>query len=138
MAANAQPANLTIGIDIGQGADTDELDRATRQLRDEIQDLDVESVELVKNSEPLAGAKSAEVVTFGSLAVAVLPALVPKLVEFLQSWALRGEGRKIKIKTQLGDRSVEIEYSPQTTSPTELKSLVETLTSALDEKSKSD
>jgi hypothetical protein len=48
---------------------------------------------------------------------------------------MRGESRKIKIKTQVGDRSVEVEYSPQTTSPAELKNLVETLASALTPKS---
>ena len=136
MSANDELANLSLVVDLGQSANADELDRATRQLRDEIRDLDVESVELVKGVNPGAGAKSVEAITLGSLAVAVLPTLVPKLVEFLQSWALRGEGRKIKIKTQVGDRSVEVEYNPKTTSPAELKKLVETLTGALDKKSK--
>ncbi len=136
MSANSELANLTLLVDLGQGVDADELDRATRQLRYEIQDLDVDSIELVKSVDPVTGAKSVEAVTVGSLAVAVLPTLVPKLVEFLQSWALRGESRKIKIKTQVGDRSVEIEYSPKTTSPAELQSLVEMLANALDKKSK--
>ena len=127
-------ANVTLQI-VEADQDADELDRLTRDLRDEIQDLDVGPVELVRGGSAPAGAKALEALTLGSLAVSVLPAAVPKLVEFLQSWAMRGESRKIKIKTQVGDRSVEVEYSPQTTSPAELKNLVETLASALTPKS---
>ncbi len=128
------PANLTLIVDLGQNADPEQVDRTTRQLRDEIRELDVESVELLPAGSVPDGAKGVEVFTLGGLALSVLPPLVPKLVEFLQSWALRGESRKIKIKTQVGDRSVEVEYSPQATSPAELQTLVESLTSALVEK----
>ncbi|MBI5031050.1 MAG: hypothetical protein HZB51_11020 [Chloroflexi bacterium] len=134
MTGKTESADLTLVVDLGQNADSDELDRAARQLRDELQDLNVGSVELAKSDVVVAGAKSAEVITFGSLAITILPTLVPKLMEFLQSWALRGESRKVKIKTQVGDRSVEVEYSPQATSQAELKDLVETLTSALETK----
>src|SRR5512143_2974105 len=134
MPPDASPANVTLQI-VETDQDADELDRMTRQLRDEIQDLDVGPVELVREGTAPQGAKAAEIFTLGSLAVSVLPAAVPKLVEFLQSWAMRGEARKIKIKTQVGDRSVEVEYSPQSTSPAELKNLVETLASALTPKS---
>ena len=134
MIGKTECAEFTLIVDVGQNSDTDELDRATRQLRDELEDLNVGSVELAKSDVVVAGTKSAEVITFGSLAVTILPTLVPKLIEFLQSWTLRGESRKIKIKTQVGDRSVEVEYSPQATSQAELKNLVETLTNALDTK----
>ena len=134
MTGKIEAADLTLIVDLGQNSDTDELDQATRQLRDELEDLNVGSVELAKSDVVVAGTKSAEVITFGSLAVTILPTFVPKLMDFLQSWTLRGESRKIKIKTQVGDRSVEVEYSPQVTSQAELKNLVETLTSALDTK----
>ena len=134
MPPESPSANVTLQI-VESDQDADELDRMTRQLRDEIQDLDVGPVELVRGGSAPPGAKALEALTLGSLAVSVLPAAVPKLVEFLQSWAMRGESRKIKIKTQVGDRSVEVEYSPQTTSPAELKNLVETLASALTPKS---
>jgi hypothetical protein len=134
MPPDAPSANVTLQI-VETDQDADELDRLTRALREEIQDLDVGPVELVRAGAAPQGAKAAEVFTLGTLAVSVLPAAVPKLVEFLQSWAMRGEARRIKIKTQVGDRSVEVEYSPQSTSPAELKNLVETLASALSAKS---
>ncbi|MBI3913203.1 MAG: hypothetical protein HY327_03235 [Chloroflexi bacterium] len=136
MPASDRIANLTLQIDVGRDADADELDRATRQLRGEIQELGVESAELAKTANALAGTKSVEAVTLGALAISVLPTVVPKLIEFLQAWSMRGESRSIKIKTQVGDRAVEVEYSPKTMSQAELKSLVETLTSTLTDKSK--
>jgi hypothetical protein len=129
-------ANLTLQINAGENADADELDRLTRQLLTEIKELEVESVELAKDETAPAGTKSIDAVTLGALAVAVLPTVVPKLIDLLQSWLMRGEGRAVKIKTQVGDRSVELEYSPKTVSPDELKSLVDKLSEALWERNK--
>ncbi|MFQ5613749.1 MAG: hypothetical protein ACE5H9_16615 [Anaerolineae bacterium] len=131
MPTNAQIANLTLQVDAGQDTDAEELDRLTRQLRDELWELDVESVELAAGGDLPEGAKSAEALTLGALAVAVLPAVVPKLVEFLQAWSMRGENRVVKIKTQAGDRSLEVEYDPKTMTPTELKDLVDILNATL-------
>ena len=67
--------------------------------------------------------------------MAVLPTVVPELIKFLQAWSMRGQNRTVKIKTQAGDRSLEVEYDPKTMSPAELKSLVEMLNETLPEKS---
>ena len=45
------------------------------------------------------------------------------------------EGRRVRIKTQVGDRAVEVEYSPKAMSPAELQSLVDMLAGTLTEKS---
>jgi hypothetical protein len=126
-------AHFTLQIDAGE-FDPDRLDRITRQLRGELLDLEVESVDFVQRDNLPKGAKAAEAVTLGTLAVAVLPNFLPKLIEYLQSWTLRGEGRKVKVKTQVGDRSIELEYIPEAMSQQELKTLVETLTDALSDK----
>jgi hypothetical protein len=125
-----KPISLTLNIDAAD-ADAEELDRLTRNLRAEIRELDIESVELVREDRLPKGAKSAEAVTLGALAVAVLPGVVPKLVELLQAWSTRGASRAVKVKTQVGDRSLEVEYSPATMSQAELRSLVDMLTGAL-------
>jgi hypothetical protein len=52
---------LILHIDLGQEADEEELDKATRQLRTELMELDVETVEFSKSGELPEGAKSAEV-----------------------------------------------------------------------------
>ena len=125
---------LILNLDLGEEADDDALDRVTRDLRSELLGLDVDSVEFVKSGESPEGTKSAEAVTIGSLAVILLPTLIPKLLEYLQSWSLRAESRKVSIKTQVGDRSIELEYSPTAISSDELKKLVQTLSSSLVEK----
>ena len=129
----SSPNYLTLQIDAGE-SDPERLDRLTRQLRSELLDLEVENVDFVKENQLPEGAKAADAVTLGALAVAVMPNFLPKLVEFLQSWTLRGEGYKVKVKSQIGDRSIELEYTPKAMSQEELKTLVETLTNTLTEK----
>ncbi len=55
------------------------------------------------------GSKAAEVLTLGAVAVAVLPAVLPKIVEFCQAWALRGQGRTVKFKGKVGGQDIEFE-----------------------------
>jgi hypothetical protein len=117
-----------------QGSTPEEVDQMTRQLRSELMELEVESVDLVGAKEIPKGAKAGEVLELGTLAVAVLPVFIPKIIEYLQSWSLRAESRKVSVKAQVGDRSIEIEYSPAALSPAGLKNLVETLTGALEGK----
>jgi len=131
MNAKSKSVHLILNISAGADADASELDLLTRHLRSEIQELDVESVDLLRDKTAPAGAKAVDPVTLGALAVVVLPAVVPKLVEFMQSWTMRKENRTVKIKTQIGDQSLEIEYSPKLMSQTELMTVVDTLTRKL-------
>lgn len=125
-------SNITLQIDVGKDTDAEELHRLARLLRDEIRKFEVESVDLVRDKKIPKGAKSIEALTFGALAVSLLPAVIPKLIEFLKDWSLRGENRKIKIKTQVRDKSVEVEYNPEKMSPAEVIDLVRTLTSSIE------
>jgi hypothetical protein len=129
--------HLTLQLNPGQSIPDDELDLQTRQLLGEIREMEVESAQLVTDGESPAGSKSGELVTLGSLAVVVLPTIAPKLVELLQSWSLRAENRTVKVKAQVADRSIEVEYSPATMSTDELKRLVSSLSEALPPATKS-
>ena len=131
MSSGAEVARFTLRVDAGAEADDEELGRVTRQLREELRELDVvESVGSVEAGTIPEGAKSAEAMTLGALAVTILPSVIPKLIEFLQTWSMRGENRTVKIETRIGDRSVNVEV-PRTMSPDELKGLVDMLTGAL-------
>jgi hypothetical protein len=125
---NGSTDGLFLYVEAGEDADVDELDQLSRQLRTELEDLDVGEVSLVEQGEIPAGAKSAEAVTWGALAITVLPALLPKLVEFLQSWVMRAEERKVKIKTVTGDQTVELEYPTKGVSAQDLERLVKAMT----------
>jgi hypothetical protein len=91
------------------GADAERLDDLTRRLMRDMQDLGAEYVERPTAGPTLEGAKGVDF-TWGALALGAVPAFLPKLVEFLQAWSLRGENRRIKIKTPAG---LEVEFTPE-------------------------
>lgn len=128
---NQNVTRLTLHIDPGLNPGEDDLDLLTRQLRSELNQMSVESVDLIQEGRVPLGAKSAEAITAGALAIAVLPPFIPQLVTFLQSWVMRAENRRVTIKSQIGDRSIELEYAPKSMSQDELVNLVNTLTNAL-------
>ena len=117
MSSEIEAVQFTMQIGAGEDADAEELDRLTRQLRGELQDLGVESAELVKGGPAPGGSKSVEAVTAGAIAVAVLPTFLPKLVEFIQAWALRGQGRTVKFKGKVAGQEVEFEGSAEDLKP---------------------
>jgi len=124
-------ARLILNLDFGEDVDPDERARQTRKLRDELQGLIIEWVDPLGSGSVPQGAKAVETVGLGVLALAVLPVFVPKLIEFLQSWVNRAEYRRIKVKTQVGDCSIELEYAQEELSSKDIKRLVSTLTEAM-------
>ncbi len=109
------------------GVDDEILDELTRRLMRDLRDLGAESVERPAGEPAPKGAKGGPF-TLGALALVAVPAFLPKLVEFLQAWSLRGESRKLKIKTPAG---LEVEFTPEKIlSQDELLALVKKLTQA--------
>jgi hypothetical protein len=98
-------------------ATEEELDRMTRQLLSELRELDVVSAELAKGASAPSGTKSVDPVMLGNIAVAVLPAFLPKVVDMVQAWVTRGQGRTVKFK----GKGIEFEGSPE-----ELQKLLKT------------
>jgi hypothetical protein len=90
-------------------SDDEELDVLARQLAGELGEQDVESVALARSGAAPRGTKAVEALTLGAVAVAVLPAVLPKIVEFCQAWALRGQGRTVKFKGKVGGQDIEFE-----------------------------
>ena len=122
---------LQLQVDASDVLTPDELDRITRRLRSDLLELDVQSIEFSRDARVPTGAKSAEAVALGSLAVAVLPVAIPKLIEFLRDWLMRGENRTLKLKLQVGGNSAEIEYAPCSVTTNEIEALAGKLTGAL-------
>jgi hypothetical protein len=108
------------------GTDAERVDDLTQRLMRDLRDLGAEYVERPTDGPTLEGAKGADVFTWGALALGAAPAFLPKLVEFLKEWTLRGEKRTVKIKTPAG---VEVEFTPEKRlSQDELLALVQRLT----------
>jgi hypothetical protein len=80
----------------------------------DLRDLGAASVERPAQAGALSGGAPSgakgDPLTIGALLLVALPALLPNLVAFLQAWSLRGENRRVKIKTPAG---VEVEFSPE-------------------------
>ncbi len=117
--------NVSFQITISEEeAEPERMDQLTIQLRRDLLDLGVEKAERPAGEAPAQGSKG-EAFTIGALALAAVPALLPNLMAFIRSWVLRGENRKIKIKTPEG---LEVEFTPEKKmSEAELLSLVEKL-----------
>lgn len=91
--------------------DAERLDNLTRQLLTELKDLNLESANLASREELPPGAKGVDPVTAGAIAIAVLPTMLPKVLEFLQSWTLQGKGRTIIFKGKVANQQIEFEGS---------------------------
>jgi hypothetical protein len=107
-----EPFEFQIEIS-AQNATEEDIDRMTRQLLVEVRNMDVESISLAKGGNAPSGTKSADPVTIGALAVVVLPTLLPKIIEAVQAWALRGQGKTVKFKGKVGRQVIEFEGSAE-------------------------
>lgn len=92
-------------------ATEEDVDQMTRQLFAELRNMDIDSVSLVKGNDAPLGTKSADPITIGALAIAVLPSVLPKVIEAIQAWALRGQGKTVKFKGKINGRMIEFEGS---------------------------
>ena len=113
-------SDLLVKID-APGIDENELADLARLLRDEIETLDVESVQPVKGGDIPKGAMAGEWYEIGVLSIKFGTAVLPPLILLIKSWLDRQKptqspGRKEtttsdkwKIKIGLGALSVEID-----------------------------
>jgi hypothetical protein len=105
--------SMQLNLEISASDATEEdVDRMTRQLLTELRETDVESAELAKRGAAPKGSKG-DPVTMGSIALVVLPAMLPKVLDFVQAWALRGQGRSVKFKGKIGGQKIEFEGSAE-------------------------
>ena len=120
------PAELFIEV-VLDGGDHAELDELTRQLKAEVEDLSVDSVEDVINGNAPDGTKALDITVIGQMAVTLAPAIIPPLFELLKSWVERKPSTPVKIKVRIGKRTAQIEYDPTKTTAKDLEVLVKTL-----------
>jgi hypothetical protein len=91
----------------------EDIDGMTRQLLAELRNMDVESASLLQSGQTPSGTKSADPITIGAIAIAVLPTVLPKIIESIQAWALRGHGRTVKFKGKINGQVIEFEGHPE-------------------------
>ncbi len=124
------PAELFIEV-VLDGGDHTELDELTRQLKAEVGDLSVDSVEDVINGNAPDGTKALDLTVIGQMAVTLAPTIIPPLFELLKSWVERKPSTPVKIKVKIGKRTAQIEYDPTKTTAKDLEVVVKTLGKSL-------
>lgn len=93
---NSDFAQLNIEISASD-ATAEDVDWMTRQLLSELRDLDIESAQLTRGGTAPAGTKG-DPISIGSIALELLPSVLPSVVGLVQAWASRGQGRTVKFK----------------------------------------
>jgi hypothetical protein len=124
------PAKLFLELSL-DGAEDAELDELSNQLKAEVSDLNVDSIEPVSLGTAPDGTKSAEYMAIGQMAVTLAPALIPPLFDLLKSWVERKPSTPVKIKVKVGKRTAQIEYDPTKTSEKDLEALVKSLSKSI-------
>jgi hypothetical protein len=91
----------TVGlhITIGPDAEASEISDATLQLRRELLDLDVDSVDFVPGEEAPPGSRGVELAALGALMVGYARSqLLRPVLATIQSWLSRSAQRSIKLE----------------------------------------
>jgi hypothetical protein len=118
---SSEPLRLTVAVDLGEDASTEERDEAARLLRSELLDAGLGDVELARGGPVPPGAKPAETFLFGTLTVSVLPAALATLMSVARDWTGRRRGRTtLKLAYSLGEQRLELEYDPDRTDVNQL------------------
>lgn len=90
-----------------QDSDRDELDELTLQLRERLLELDVDDVEPVRSAAVPAGAKPADALAVGALAVTVAPIALRAVLDLVRTWIETRPVRTVSIT--LGEDSLDLE-----------------------------
>lgn len=113
---NPDLTQLNLEISASDATEED-IDWMTRQLLSELKELDVESAKLAKGGAAPAGTKG-DPISIGSIALELLPSVLPSVLGLVQAWVSRGQGRTVKFKGM----GIEFEGSSE-----DLHKLLETL-----------
>jgi len=117
-----QIAKLLVKIEAAD-MDENELEDLARLLQQDIESLDVESVEPVKGGDVPDGAMAAEWIKVGSFVVKLTKGLITPVIKTIESWLKRRGARRIettsetntKIKISIGSFSFEMDKTTTNT-----------------------
>jgi hypothetical protein len=100
-----QKTQLILNLDTGAESDVEELAELTPQLRTELLELDVDTVDLVSVEKAPAKAKAGDPAAWGELLVTLTSSggVLVALVSLLQSWLTHNERRSVTLEID-GDK----------------------------------
>jgi hypothetical protein len=95
--------SLRLCVSVSDG-DTERLDAATQGLREELVERGFDPAPVPAQAPDRA---KGDPTFWGALALAVLPTLLPKLVELIQDWSRRSSDRALTIEFKSADGTTE-------------------------------
>jgi len=128
MSENSAEVFVELSLEAG---DATELEELTSQLREQVEELHIDSVEKVPVWVDPNGKKAGDFSAIGQMAITLAPTLIPPLFELLKSWVERKPSTPVKIKVRVGKRTAQIEYDPTKTSAKDLEILIKTLNKSM-------
>jgi hypothetical protein len=124
MSINSQ--NLRVTLYISGELETEEIYEQAVNLKNELLNLNVEYITLVNNQQQrLEGAKSGDPITIGAIALGITVAIIPNLLQLIQSWLLRQKDHSIKVK--IGEIEMEVPRSATESEINEIINLIKTI-----------
>jgi hypothetical protein len=91
---------LDLCIEAGPEADAAELDELAVHLRGQLLELDIEGADRATAGQAPPGARAGDILLAGALTVMLVQSsgLLTALVETVQSWVSRSDGRSVKLE----------------------------------------
>lgn len=133
MVSSNENIELTIQLNYQEDFDKERLSDDSYNLADELQTFPIDDVKIVREGKVPDKAKSGiDPIVLGGILVYTSQTVLPKILEFVYAWAMRREGRNIKIKIQNQNGSIEIDV-PETKDIEDIKLWINELTKKLSE-----
>ena len=103
---------LTVTLDAEPDTDAEDLERLTRQLRDELSELDVQA-DLVTSGPAPANTKAGDVIEWGTLllTLAASGGVITALINAIQAW-LTNRTQPATITIEIGGEKLQITGNP--------------------------
>jgi hypothetical protein len=96
---SVEPTQVVLRLDPGRDSDDEERAELALRLRDDLASLDLESVRLDRGGTPVAGAKSGDMVVWGTLLVSIVSSgALTALVNTVNAWIARQRGGSVSVK----------------------------------------
>lgn len=129
-------AQLTIQI-ASSSISAQRLNATTVKLKSELSRLKPLAIDLQRDPNAPDGTMSVEAFTVGAMVLAVLPTMIPTVIEYLRDWCLRNANHTITIKKRIGEEEIEVSF-PEDLSSERLQNLLKVVSSNISKSSGND
>lgn len=114
---------IVLAIEPESSVDNERLEMMTNRLRDELRELDINSIDHVSTGPPPKDSMAGDMIALGQLFINVMPIILPSLIDLIRDWIGRNKDAGITIK--INDDTMELKGSPTDKEIVVLKAFIE-------------